>query len=142
MSKRGRAVGRFFDRPMKIPAFATTVREAREVQERLRKTVRQVPLPADRIRFVGAADVTYIGEIDTVAAAVITNDSDLLEPIRIIRSEMNVHIGILNPHTAPSRALIKYASFVKQIRRGVLSVSQFPPQLRDEKGVFHKPMTW
>jgi len=76
------------------------------------------------------------------AAAVITNDSDLLEPIRIIRSEMNVHIGILNPHTAPSRALIKYASFVKQIRRGVLSVSQFPPQLRDEKGVFHKPMTW
>ena len=76
------------------------------------------------------------------SAVLITNDSDLLEPIRIIKSEMNTNVGILNPHTAPSRALIKHASFVKQIRRGVLSASQFPSQLCDDKGVFHKPPTW
>lgn len=75
-------------------------------------------------------------------AVLITNDSDLLEPIKVIMSEMNAHIGILNPHATPSRALIKHASFMKQIRRGVLSASQFPSQLRDDKGVFHKPTAW
>jgi deoxyribonuclease V len=59
---------------MKIPAFATTVQTAREVQERLGKAVRQVPLPLDRIRLVGAADVTYIGEKEIVAAAVVVTD--------------------------------------------------------------------
>lgn len=60
---------------MKIPAFATSVREAREVQDRLCKAVRQAPLPADRVRLVGAADVTYIGEKDIVAAAVVVTDA-------------------------------------------------------------------
>jgi deoxyribonuclease V len=59
---------------MKIPPFAATVREAREVQERLRKAVRHAPLPLDRIRLVGAADVTYVGEKETVAAAVVVAD--------------------------------------------------------------------
>jgi deoxyribonuclease V len=60
---------------MKTPAFATTVPEAREVQERLRRSVRQVPLRADRVRLVAAADVTYIGEKDIVAAAVVVIDA-------------------------------------------------------------------
>jgi deoxyribonuclease V len=59
---------------MKIPPFAATVREAREVQERLREAVRQAPLPLDRIRLVGAADVTYVGEKEAVAAAVVVAD--------------------------------------------------------------------
>jgi deoxyribonuclease V len=59
---------------MKIPPFAATVREAREVQERLREAVRHAPLPLDRIRLVGAADVTYVGEKETVAAAVVVAD--------------------------------------------------------------------
>jgi uncharacterized LabA/DUF88 family protein len=76
------------------------------------------------------------------AAVVITNDSDLLEPIRIVKEELKMVVGIMNPHAVPSRALIKHASFVKQIRRGVLSVSQFPSELRDDKGIFRKPTTW
>lgn len=38
-------------------------------------------------------------------AVLITNDSDLVEPVRIVRHELNLPVGILNPHviiTAPS----------------------------------------
>jgi deoxyribonuclease V len=60
---------------MRIPPFAKTVAEARKVQERLREKVRLVPLSLERIRLVGAADVTYIGEKEIVAAAVIVFDA-------------------------------------------------------------------
>lgn len=36
--------------------------------------MRLVPLPLDRIRLVGAADVTFLGEKDIVAAAVVVTD--------------------------------------------------------------------
>jgi len=77
------------------------------------------------------------------AAVLITNDSDLLEPIRIVRHELRLEVGILNPHRhTPSRVLTKHASFIKQIREGTLKSSQFPPTLRDANGEFHKPQTW
>ena len=77
------------------------------------------------------------------AAVLVTNDSDLLEPIRIVRGELNLPVGVLNPHKhTPSRALLKYASFIRQIRVGVLAASQFPATLTDDKGTFHKPSRW
>ncbi len=54
--------------------FATTVADAREVQERLRKAVRQVPLAMERLRLVGAADVTFLDDKETVAAAFVVAD--------------------------------------------------------------------
>jgi uncharacterized LabA/DUF88 family protein len=77
------------------------------------------------------------------AAVLITNDSDLLEPIRIVRQELNFEVGILNPHRqTPSRVLIQHSSFVKQIRSGALRASQFPEVLSDNKGPFRKPRAW
>jgi len=77
------------------------------------------------------------------AAVLITNDSDLVEPIRIVRQELRLDVGILNPHRhASSRALTKHASFIKQIREGALRASQFPPMLRDANGEFRKPRDW
>ncbi len=75
-------------------------------------------------------------------AILITNDSDLLEPIKIITNELKLRVGILNPHPKPSRALLRHASFIRQIRKGALSASQFPVILHDGKGPFHKPTTW
>lgn len=63
----------------------------------------------------------YKKEYET--AVVISNDSDLVEPIRIVRHELKLDVGILNPHKRPSRALLPHASFIKQIRKGVLSES-------------------
>jgi hypothetical protein len=75
-------------------------------------------------------------------AVIISNDSDLLEPIRIVITELGKPVGILNPQPHPSKVLIQYATFIKQIRKGVLAVSQFPPTLTDRHGTFHKPPQW
>ena len=76
-------------------------------------------------------------------AVIISNDSDLAEPITIVRNELQLPVGVLNPIPAhPSHALRKVATIVKPIRKGVLSTSQFPDRLKDPAGEFFKPPTW
>lgn len=75
-------------------------------------------------------------------AVLVTNDSDLLEPIRIVRDELALRVGLINPHKRASQALVPHATFVKSIRRGLLSKCQFRNQLTDGKGPFHKPPQW
>lgn len=75
-------------------------------------------------------------------AVLITNDSDLLEPVKIVRYELNLPVGILTPHPHPSRVLQQHATFLKKIRRGPLQASQFPAQLTDANGHFRKPADW
>lgn len=79
---------------------------------------------------------------DYEAAVLITNDSDLREAMRIVRQDMGRVVGLLCPHSKPSRELLQYASFFKVIRPGVLALSQFPPTLTDAKGEFPKPDSW
>lgn len=77
------------------------------------------------------------------AAILISNDSDLVEPIKIVRNELKKAVIVLNPSlTTPSQELARYATFVKPIRQGVLAASQFPAQMQDQNGVFHKPPNW
>jgi len=54
-----------------FPPFPGTVVEARLLQERLRGSVRVEPLDPSRLRRVAAADVTFLDEKETVAAAVV-----------------------------------------------------------------------
>ena len=75
-------------------------------------------------------------------AVVVSNDSDLLEPIKIVREQLHKRVGILNPHPNPSRALLPHIDFIKQIRAGVLRASQFPATLTDAHGTFTKPAAW
>jgi hypothetical protein len=77
------------------------------------------------------------------SAVLITNDSDLQEPVRIVKEEIHLEVGILNPHRqTTSRVLARRASFIKQIRAGALKASQFPPVLRDNIGEIRKPRVW
>ena len=77
------------------------------------------------------------------AAILISNDSDLVEPIKIVRNELKKAVIVLNPSlTTPSQELARFATFVKPIRQGVLAASQFPEQLQDKNGFFHKPPDW
>jgi hypothetical protein len=76
-------------------------------------------------------------------AVVLSNDSDLVEPIKIVRQELKLPVIVLNPIPAhPSHELQKNATFMKPIRKKVISVSQFPEQMRDGIGKFRKPPTW
>ncbi|MCA1622487.1 MAG: NYN domain-containing protein [Acidobacteria bacterium] len=79
---------------------------------------------------------------DYELAVIVTNDSDLLEPMRIVKQELNLPVGLVNPHKNPSFDLRKHATFIKQLRKGVLQNSQFPITLTDQNGTFHKPATW
>ncbi len=75
-------------------------------------------------------------------AVVVSNDSDLLLPIRFVVEELGKPVGLLNPQKHPSVELTKRATFFKHIRANVLAKSQFPPTLTDAKGAFSKPSTW
>jgi hypothetical protein len=79
---------------------------------------------------------------DYELAVVISNDSDLVLPIRFVVEELKKPVGLLNPQRNPSVELSKYATFIKQIRAGTLARSQFPPTLTDASGNFSKPPTW
>lgn len=85
-------------------------------------------------------------EGDFEVAAVISNDSDLVEPIRIVRRKLQIEVGVLCPPTPrgrqPSSELRQVASFQRQISERVLRVCQFPNSLRDARGVITKPALW
>ncbi|MGH3720330.1 MAG: NYN domain-containing protein [Pseudonocardiaceae bacterium] len=88
-------------------------------------------LPADAFR------------ADAETFVVISNDSDLMEPIRLVSQELGYRVGIVNSHPNVSRALQRTRpSFTKQIRCGVLAVSQFPEKLSDAHGAITKPEAW
>jgi hypothetical protein len=73
---------------------------------------------------------------------VVSNDSDLLLPIRVVTEQFGKPVGLLNPQRDPSVALIPHVLFVKNIRQNVLKNSQFPPVLTDKHGKFSKPADW
>lgn len=76
-------------------------------------------------------------------AVLLSNDSDLVEAIKIVRNELKVPVGILNPiPDTPSQELKRNASFVKPIRQGLLAASQFPLTMQDANGTFYKPPSW
>jgi hypothetical protein len=75
-------------------------------------------------------------------AVLVTNDSDLLGPIKAVRQRLGKKVGLLNPQKRPSRSLHAEVDFYKRIRQGVLHVSQFPPTLSDTTGTFTKPTVW
>jgi uncharacterized LabA/DUF88 family protein len=82
---------------------------------------------------------------DADCFVIVSNDSDLTEPMRIVRHELGKVVGLLNPQRPAkrSRALMSCKpSFFKQIRAGALGSSQFPPALRDGTGAFTKPRGW
>ena len=82
---------------------------------------------------------------DYELAIVVSNDSDLVEPIRLVRERLGLSVGLLNPQMDEHKtawALMKAATFYRTIRRGVLQASQFPPILSDAHGQFFKPPTW
>ena len=76
-------------------------------------------------------------------AIVLTNDSDLVEPIRIATVEAGKRVGLLVPVKYPNQSLIGVSSFHLHIRTGHLARSQFPDQLHLPDGtIVTKPATW
>jgi uncharacterized LabA/DUF88 family protein len=66
----------------------------------------------------------FRGDFDV--AAVLSNDTDLVEPIRIVTRELGLPVGLLCPVAVPAAGLSNVASFVRHIRSRHLIASQFP----------------
>lgn len=79
---------------------------------------------------------------DFEAAAVLSNDSDLKEPIRLIEAELTLQVGVVNPHPPARRSRALGGAFFKQIRPAALKACQFPAVMSDANGQFTKPATW
>lgn len=76
-------------------------------------------------------------------AVIVSNDSDLADSLRLVKEQHKKVIGIVTPG-APTRTtshqLLKYADFVKPIRKWALKASQLPNPI---PGVnIHKPAAW
>ena len=79
-------------------------------------------------------------------ALVISNDSDFALAIRMVREELGLPVGVVNPNTNPKaatpRVLSDAAPFTRRLRSTTLSNCQFPDKLMDKAGRIEKPLTW
>ena len=75
-------------------------------------------------------------------AVVVTNDSDLAEPIRLVRSEFGLKVRIVNPRKGLAYGLRGIADFYSNIKLWMVQQSQFPPTMTDAVGTFTKPAHW
>jgi uncharacterized LabA/DUF88 family protein len=91
---------------------------------------------------LGALRVAHGYQKRYEAAIVLSNDSDLVLPIKIVREELGLPVGIYNPHKLFSVELNRVATFRKLLRTGVLKAAQFPDTLKDVHGTITKPATW
>ena len=76
-------------------------------------------------------------------AAVISNDSDLIEPIRIATQVLGKPVGLLSPVPNPNPGLCQASSFIRRISVSDIAASQFPdPVARQDGSTVSKPATW
>lgn len=74
---------------------------------------------------------------------VITNDSDLAEPIRIATQEAGKRVGLLKPVQNATQSLVSASSWHLHIRPGHLARSQLPNPIISPDGTqIVKPATW
>jgi len=95
----------------------------------------------------------FDGDLDV--AVIVSNDSDLHPPIRVIRDRFRLPVGVLNPQIGfPDRSTGRYrkpttsyalkqaVSFYRPVRPNALAASHFPDRLRDRTGSITKPTGW
>lgn len=87
---------------------------------------------------------------DCEAAIVISNDSDLAEPIYQVKKRFGIKVVTLHPLRTPAPGnkprpnfkLVRAASKSLILKEATLIASQFPPTLTDANGTITKPASW
>jgi hypothetical protein len=82
----------------------------------------------------------FMGEFDH--AVIVTNDTDLKEPLRLVVEEVRLPAALLTPVSNPAVTLKKLASDVRHLGP-YLGVSQFPDPVMGRDGrPIRKPADW
>lgn len=111
------------------------------------------PVSAENIRVLSmeekGSDVNLASHLlidafrhDCEMAIVLTNDTDLVEPIRLARNDLGLGLALLSPSDSPARSLRGTVEVVKKLRHGPLQASQLPDLLHDDRGQIHRPRAW
>lgn len=80
---------------------------------------------------------------DFEQALVISNDSDLMEPIRVIKQKFNLPIVVISPYPTLTTKLRKASTSWGILDKSLLGRCQLPDHLRDRKGrLITKPVSW
>jgi len=80
---------------------------------------------------------------DFEQALVISNDSDLTEPIRMIKQKFNLPIVVISPYPTVTNKLRRAATSYAVLDKSLLATCQLRASLKDKKGrVITKPAAW
>ena len=75
-------------------------------------------------------------------AFVISNDTDLREPIAFARLDLRRPVTVLNPRERYSNVMAACATSYRRISLAAFAAAQFPVTLTDAKGEIHRPLRW
>jgi len=76
-------------------------------------------------------------------AVVVTSDTDLIEPIKLVRHDLKKTVGLISPSKSCPKGLESVADFRKHIRKSDLNKSMFPEILTTSTGkIIRKPSLW
>lgn len=73
-------------------------------------------------------------------AVVLSNDTDLVEPMRMVREEIRKPVGLICPSPKPAESLRRVASFIRHVTQSRLAGAQLPDPIPGT--TIHKPTTW
>ncbi len=82
----------------------------------------------------------HLGKFDV--AIVVSGDSDLAEPIRLVTQELKKKVLVRNPRDTHSHELNRVASSYSSINQAVLRSSQLPNPVTDGTKTYHTPSKW
>ena len=136
--------GHYLEKPVRMPLFPVPATGSKTVQV-LKSEEKGSDVNIATYLLVDAFDNDYEG------AVIVSNDSDLAEPIRLVRTKFHRKVFVLHPCSRSGR----FPSFELRIAAGLrsgkkslivqpalLSASQFPASLTDAVGTFTKPAGW
>ena len=75
-------------------------------------------------------------------AAVLTNDTDLVEPIRIVTQELGLPVTLLTPTVQPATSLVRVATSVRHIQPYIGPCQLPDPVMIPGKKPIAKPASW
>jgi len=75
-------------------------------------------------------------------AAVLTNDTDLVEPVRIVTQELKLPVTLLTPTARPAASLMKVATHVRHIQPYIGPCQLPDPVVVPGKRPITKPIGW
>ncbi len=75
-------------------------------------------------------------------AVLISNDTDLITPLRYVKEELKKKVGIISPRRKIHNLLTNVTHFQNSITPKVLKQSLFPENLKDNTGPFFCPPKW